>query len=115
LVQLVTDGQINQTTAKQVLSEMFNTGRSAQEIVNERGLQQISETGQIAALVSQTLAAHPNQVEEYLSGKAALARWLFGQVMRNAAGQANPRMVALTASRPALHKLRNLMVSDRHG
>ena len=93
LVQLVAEGQINQTTAKLVLSEMFYTGRTAQEIVAERGLQQISETGQIAGLVSQTLADHPQQVEEYLTGKEVLARWLFGQVMRSAKGQANPRVV----------------------
>jgi aspartyl-tRNA(Asn)/glutamyl-tRNA(Gln) amidotransferase subunit B len=99
LVQLVAEGQINQTTAKLVLSEMFSSGKTAQEIVAERGLQQVSETGQIAALISRTLADHPQQVEEYLSGKEALARWLFGRVMRNAKGQANPRVVQLELDR----------------
>jgi aspartyl-tRNA(Asn)/glutamyl-tRNA(Gln) amidotransferase subunit B len=93
LVQLVVNGEINQTTAKMVLSEMFTTGTTAREIVAERGLQQISETGQISELVSQALTDHPQQVAEFLSGKTALARWLFGQVMRNAKGQANPAVV----------------------
>jgi aspartyl-tRNA(Asn)/glutamyl-tRNA(Gln) amidotransferase subunit B len=93
LVQMVTDGAINMTTAKSVLSEMFATGRSAEAIISQGGLRQISDTDSIAPLVSQVLAENPEQVTAYLEGKETLLRWLIGQVMRAARGQANPQVV----------------------
>lgn len=93
LVRLVVTGEINQSTAKGVLSEMFATGRPAETIVAERGLRQISDTGLIAALVKKTLAENPDQVAAYLAGKDTIARWLFGQVMRAAREQANPQVI----------------------
>jgi aspartyl-tRNA(Asn)/glutamyl-tRNA(Gln) amidotransferase subunit B len=93
LLQMVTQGKINQNTAKAVLEEMFNTGKEAQDIVSERGLSQISDADYIASLVSQTLDQHPEQVSTYLKGKETVSRWLFGQVMRLSRGQANPHVV----------------------
>jgi aspartyl-tRNA(Asn)/glutamyl-tRNA(Gln) amidotransferase subunit B len=93
LVQMVTDGAINMTTAKSVLSEMFATGRSAEAIISQGGLRQISDIDSIAPLVSQVLAENPEQVTAYLEGKETLLRWLIGQVMRAARGQANPQVV----------------------
>ena len=93
LVQMVTDGAINMTIAKSVLSEMFATGRSAEAIISQGGLRQISDTDSIAPLVSQVLAENPEQVTAYLEGKETLLRWLIGQVMRAARGQANPQVV----------------------
>jgi aspartyl-tRNA(Asn)/glutamyl-tRNA(Gln) amidotransferase subunit B len=81
------------TTAKSVLSEMFATGRSAEAIISQGGLRQISDTDSIAPLVSQVLAENPEQVTAYLEGKETLLRWLIGQVMRAARGQANPQVV----------------------
>jgi aspartyl-tRNA(Asn)/glutamyl-tRNA(Gln) amidotransferase subunit B len=93
LLQMVKRGEINQTTAKAVLEEMFQSGRSAEEIATERGLRQISDTGAIANLVHQVLAENKEQVSNYLSGKETISRWLFGQVMRLAEGQANPQVI----------------------
>jgi aspartyl-tRNA(Asn)/glutamyl-tRNA(Gln) amidotransferase subunit B len=93
LIQMVVRGEINISTAKAVLAEMFTTGRSADDIVSERGLGQISDEAHIAILVSEVLTENPEQVGEYLSGKEAIRRWLFGQVMRVAKGQANPQVV----------------------
>lgn len=93
LVELVARGEINQTTAKSVLSEMFATGKDAETIVRERGLLQISDSQAIARLVEQVLAENPAQVADYLAGKHTLSRWLFGQVMRAAEGRANPRVL----------------------
>jgi aspartyl-tRNA(Asn)/glutamyl-tRNA(Gln) amidotransferase subunit B len=93
LLRQVETGQINQNTAKTVLAEMFETGRSATEIVTDRGLTQISDETAIARLVSQVLDENPAQVQEYLNGKTGLQNWLFGQVMRLTAGQANPSLV----------------------
>jgi aspartyl-tRNA(Asn)/glutamyl-tRNA(Gln) amidotransferase subunit B len=93
LVQMVSSGEINQSTAKVVLSEMFTTGKSAEKIVAERGLQQISDSVLIAELVTNVLSNNPEQVQEYLSGKHSIYQWLFGQVMRRAKGQANPQVI----------------------
>jgi aspartyl-tRNA(Asn)/glutamyl-tRNA(Gln) amidotransferase subunit B len=93
LVEMVARAEINQSTARSVLAEMSLAGRSPQEIVAERGLRQISDGAQIASWVEQVLSAHPKQVADYLAGKETLARWLFGQVMRAAGGQANPQVI----------------------
>ena len=93
LLRLIERREINQNTAKAVLAEMFRTGRAAETIVSERGLSQISDAGLISTLVQRVLAENPDQVETYLSGKGTLSRWLFGQVMRAAKGQANPQIL----------------------
>jgi aspartyl-tRNA(Asn)/glutamyl-tRNA(Gln) amidotransferase subunit B len=93
LIQLVADGEINQNTAKSVLAEMYHSRKSASAIVSERGLRQVSDANLIAAWVSQALDENPEQVQSYLSGKESVARWLFGQVMRQSNGQANPQVL----------------------
>jgi aspartyl-tRNA(Asn)/glutamyl-tRNA(Gln) amidotransferase subunit B len=93
LIQVIVNGEINNNTAKTVLGEMFTTGQSADEIISAKGLRQISDSGFISDLVRQALAENPDQVQAYLGGKEAVARWLFGQVMKQAKGQANPQVV----------------------
>jgi len=93
LIQMVSRGEINQNTGKAVLGEMFRSGKSADEIVAARGLRQISDASSIAALVAQVLDENQAQVASYLSGNENVARWLFGQVMRAAKGQANPQVL----------------------
>jgi aspartyl-tRNA(Asn)/glutamyl-tRNA(Gln) amidotransferase subunit B len=93
LVWMVARGEINNNTAKGVLAEMFTSGQPPAAVVAAHGLQQISETSQIAGLVERVLADNPQQVADYLAGRQAIARWLFGQVMRAAGGQANPQVV----------------------
>lgn len=93
LVGLVTLGEINQSTGKTVLAEMFHSGRGASEIVAERGLRQVSDASFIAELVRQVLEEHPQEVASFKAGKEGVVNWLFGQVMRRAAGKANPGVV----------------------
>lgn len=93
LIGLVVRGELNQNSAKTVLGEMFHLGENAASIIAERGLGQISDSGTIAGLVQEVLAQHPEQVQQYRSGKASLARWLFGQAMRLAQGRANPQVL----------------------
>jgi aspartyl-tRNA(Asn)/glutamyl-tRNA(Gln) amidotransferase subunit B len=86
-------GEINQPTAKSILGEMFESGAVPEEIVESRGLRQVSDAAQIAGLVAGVLQANPEQVAAYLGGKEGVSRWLFGQVMRQASGKANPAIV----------------------
>jgi aspartyl-tRNA(Asn)/glutamyl-tRNA(Gln) amidotransferase subunit B len=93
LVKIVSEGQINQTSAKEVLAEMLASGKLAADIVAARGLKQVSDESFIADLVRQALAENPKEVASYKAGKAGVANYLFGQVMRKAAGKANPQVV----------------------
>lgn len=99
LVKMVLRGEINQNTGKAVLADAFQTGRSPQVIVAEGGLVQISDIRVIAELVKTALAENPEQVAAFLGGKAGVSRWLFGQVVRAAGGQANPQVVQLELER----------------
>jgi aspartyl-tRNA(Asn)/glutamyl-tRNA(Gln) amidotransferase subunit B len=93
LVSLVAHGEISQASGKAVLAEMLASGKPASEIVAKRGLRQVSDVAAIAGWVERALAENPQQVAAYLGGKESVARWLFGQVMRLAGGQANPQVV----------------------
>jgi aspartyl-tRNA(Asn)/glutamyl-tRNA(Gln) amidotransferase subunit B len=93
LIQMIERGEINQNTGKAVLSEMFQTGKTAEEIVKEQDLHQISDMEVITSLVGRVLYENPKQVKQYLGGKETLSHFFFGQVMRAAQGQADPKVV----------------------
>jgi aspartyl-tRNA(Asn)/glutamyl-tRNA(Gln) amidotransferase subunit B len=93
LVTLVAEGTITGTVAKQVFDESFRTGRSPEALVEERGLKQISDTGAIANMAREAIAANPKVVDDYRRGKTQSIKFLVGQVMRMSKGQANPQIV----------------------
>jgi aspartyl-tRNA(Asn)/glutamyl-tRNA(Gln) amidotransferase subunit B len=93
LIQLVEKDEINQKTAKRVLSEMFNSGEAASKIVDRRNLRQISDQDTIASIVANVLESNPKQVMKYTEGKDSLTQWFYGQVMRASHGKANPQVV----------------------
>jgi aspartyl-tRNA(Asn)/glutamyl-tRNA(Gln) amidotransferase subunit B len=93
LVKITDEGIINHNTGKSVLAEMFSSGRSAEEIVELRGLRQISDTNQIQGWVKSAIQENPDEVKAFLAGKETLSNWFFGQVMREAKGKANPQVV----------------------
>ena len=93
LIRMVQSETINQSTGKDVLNEMLITGKTAEEIVVEKGLQQLSDPEEILEIVARTLESYPDEVNDYLQGKETISNWLFGQVMRAAGGKANPQMV----------------------
>lgn len=93
LLDLVDKGTINRNTAKSVFEEMFNTGKSAGEIVKAKGLEQVSDTGEIEAAVDRVIAANPKEVDRYRAGEQKLMGFFVGQVMREMKGKANPAVV----------------------
>lgn len=97
LLDLLHAGEINPPTARGLLAELLDAPQpgviSARQIVQERGLRQISDSGQIAGLVRSVLDEHPGELSSYLGGKETLANWFFGQVMHRAAGQGDPRVI----------------------
>jgi aspartyl-tRNA(Asn)/glutamyl-tRNA(Gln) amidotransferase subunit B len=92
LIELVNATTINQPAAKQTFGLMFDTGRPPQEIVEEMGLQQISDTGQLVATVQQVIAANPGPVEQFKAGKETTIKFLVGQMMKATRGKANPQL-----------------------
>jgi len=94
LVGLLQKGTINRPTAKEVLATMFQTGRAAAQIVEERGLARIGDEDQLSRIVAGVLQENPRPVQEYLDGKEAVLRFLIGQVMRATRGKADPQLAA---------------------
>jgi aspartyl-tRNA(Asn)/glutamyl-tRNA(Gln) amidotransferase subunit B len=93
LVGLIADNTISGRIAKDVLDEMFATGKGAAAIVEAKGLRQITDTGAIEAAVDAAIAANPAQVAKYKAGEAKVAGWFVGQVMKATGGKANPQLV----------------------
>jgi aspartyl-tRNA(Asn)/glutamyl-tRNA(Gln) amidotransferase subunit B len=93
LVRLIDEAKISGKQGKDVLVEMFKTGKPAQTIIEERGLVQVSDTGEIDALIDDVIAANPDQVANYRSGKEALLGFFVGQVIKASKGKANPKVV----------------------
>jgi len=86
-------GTINTATAKSVLEDMFNSGQSAAEIIQKRGLSQISDTGELEKMVAEVIKSNVQPVADYKAGKETALKFLVGQVMRASKGQANPQLV----------------------
>ncbi|MDS1028972.1 Asp-tRNA(Asn)/Glu-tRNA(Gln) amidotransferase subunit GatB [Bacillota bacterium LX-D] len=93
LLILQDKGTISGKIAKQVFEEMFNTGQSAENIVKEKGLVQISDEGAIGAIVEKVIANNPQSVEDFKNGKKQAIGFLVGQVMKETKGKANPALV----------------------
>ena len=93
LVGLISDGTISGRIAKDVFADMFETGKQASVIIEEKGLKQVSDTGAIEALIDQVLADNQDKVDEYRGGKDKLFGFFVGQTMKLSKGQANPAMV----------------------
>lgn len=93
MVQLVTDGTISGKIAKSVIEEMYRTGRGAALIVEEEGLKQISDDGELDRLVDALIAKNPEPVEQYRAGKRETIGWFVGQIMKATQGKANPKSV----------------------
>lgn len=93
LLDLMTDATINGKIAKEVLEIMVDTGEKPAAIVESRGLRQVTDTGAIDAAIDQVIAANPDKLVEYQSGKEKLFGFFVGQVMKAMQGKGNPALV----------------------
>ncbi len=93
LLALLSKGTVSGKMAKEILAEMFRSGKRAAEVMAAQGLEQINDADIIAAAVREIMAANPKQVEQYRKGKTATLGWFVGQVMKATRGQANPQLV----------------------
>ncbi len=93
LVQLIENQTVSGRIAKDVFADMFETGKDARTIVQEKGLEQVSDSNAIEQFVDQAITDNPGPVEEYRSGKPKAIQFLVGQVMKKSKGKANPKLV----------------------
>ncbi len=93
LLDLMAHNTTNGRIAKNVFESMVETGKDAAAIVDEKGLRQVTDAGAIDGAVDQVLAANPDKVAEYKSGKEKLFGFFVGQAMRAMAGKGNPALV----------------------
>lgn len=93
LVDLISKDVISGKIAKDVFEIMSETGENPEEIVEKKGLKQVTDTSAIEAIIDAVLEANPDNVASYKAGKVNLMGWFVGQVMKQSQGKANPAMV----------------------
>ena len=93
LVKLVADGKISLNIAKgEVFEEMFETGKDAEAIVKAKGLEKMSDEGELEKICQEVIDENPQSIEDYKSGKEAAFFFLVGQVMKKTKGQADAKV-----------------------
>ena len=91
LLKRVTDNTISGKIAKQVFEALWKgEGKDADEVIENKGLKQITDTGAIEAIVDEVIAANPEQVEQFKAGKEKVLGFFVGQCMKASKGKANP-------------------------
>ena len=93
MIKLITDGTISSKIAKKVFAELIEHGGDAAQIVKEKGLVQVSDSGQLLAWVNEALDNNPKSIEDYKNGRDRAIGFLVGQIMKASKGQANPQMI----------------------
>jgi aspartyl-tRNA(Asn)/glutamyl-tRNA(Gln) amidotransferase subunit B len=93
LVAAIDAGQISGKQGKEVFAEMFATGKAPAEIIQQKGLVQVSDTGALETLADEAIASNPKSVADYKAGNAGALNFLKGQVMKLSRGKANPQLV----------------------
>jgi aspartyl-tRNA(Asn)/glutamyl-tRNA(Gln) amidotransferase subunit B len=93
LIKTIESGKISNNQGKEVLTEMFASGKTVAEVIAEKGLEQVSDTGAIEKIVDEVIAANTANVEAYRGGNEKLFGFFVGQIMKASQGKANPKVV----------------------
>ncbi len=92
LINLIEDGTISGKIAKDILPELLTQGGSVKELVERKGLIQISDTAELEAMIDEVIAANPKELEQYRNGKTKLQGFFVGQLMKKTNGRADPKL-----------------------
>jgi len=93
LLNLVGEGIISKTMAKEVFAEMVRSGKKATDIIKEKGLEQVSESGELGSVIANVIRENPELVEKYHAGKTQVLGFFVGEVMKKTGGKANPQIL----------------------
>jgi len=94
LVKLVEDGVVSNLVGKDILVQMFDTGKDAPTIVQEKGLAQVSDDNELIGFIDQVIQANPDVVQQIKNGTDKAMGFLVGQTMRQTKGKANPKKLS---------------------
>jgi aspartyl-tRNA(Asn)/glutamyl-tRNA(Gln) amidotransferase subunit B len=93
MIRLIEEGTISGKMAKEIVEDMYKTGKSPQTIIEEKGLVQITDESELIKTIASIIEANPNQLADYRGGKEKLFGFFVGQVMKATQGKANPQLV----------------------
>lgn len=93
LLQLVEKGTVSLKVAREIFPQVYSTGKTPEQIVQEKGLTQVSDEGALETIIDEVLAKSPAQVAQFKEGKQQVVGFLVGQVMKASGGKANPGKV----------------------
>ena len=93
MIKLIEDGTMSSKIAKKVFPELAENGGDAKQIMEDKGLVQISDEATLLKFVNEALDNNPQSVEDYKNGKGKAMGFLVGQIMKASKGQANPQEV----------------------
>ena len=93
MISLIDEGIISGKMAKDIVEEMYKTGKQPKKIIEEKGLVQITDEGKLIKTIASIMEANPNQLKDYRGGKEKLFGFFVGQVMKATQGKANPQLV----------------------
>jgi aspartyl-tRNA(Asn)/glutamyl-tRNA(Gln) amidotransferase subunit B len=93
LVKLIEDGLISGKQGKEVFNDAVSTGKNPADIVKEKGMAQVSDTGKLELMLKKVIEANPAEAERYRNGEIKLQGFFVGQIMKVSQGKANPKLV----------------------
>lgn len=93
LIMRINDGTISHKIAKQIFEAMWAGDGEVDEIIDAKGLKQVTDSGEIEALIDEVLNANPDQIEQFKAGKSKVFGFFVGQIMKKSKGKANPQQV----------------------
>src|SRR5512145_972640 len=93
MIKLIEEGAISGKMAKEVIDDMYKTGKTPKDIIAEKGMVQITDEGELTKTITAIIEANPKQLADYRSGKDKLFGFFVGQVMKATQGKANPQLV----------------------
>ncbi len=93
-IVLVYQNKISSKSAQQVLEKMFKSGTTPSHIIEEEGLEQVSNENELTDVVEKTIKNNPQVVEDYKKGKSNALQFLIGKIMKETKGKANPQAIA---------------------
>lgn len=91
LADALEDGKITSKQGKEVFAQMYETNQMPSQIIKEKGMEVVNDSGEIDKIVQDVIASNPKAVEDFKSGKTNVVGWLMGQVMKISHGKANPK------------------------
>ena len=93
MINLIEEGTISGKMAKDIVEDMYHTGKPPQDIIREKGLVQITDEGELTGTIKAIIDAHPAQLSYYRGVREKLFGFFVGQVMKSTQGKANPQLV----------------------